>query len=351
MRLDLHRHLEGSHSAAALASTAQMFNIRQPLFMDATQQRFLTPRELAPRLVVGGADDAGAFYACIENARRAYVSVAAIGHLAGQAFADASAEADGVDMRFSLFSMTRTLLGAKWRDVTPLGFAKQAGAVLETVVAARDRVQRQRGVPMLLRLGLSRTFESEDHYMAMADMAVEHAASLCGLDVLGIVRGADTEPLQDGLRRVIDRLRKRLGDLTIHAGEFAGHDSVNRALGLEPQALGHGVHAVQSVPVMAQLAQTGVTLEVCPTSNALLIRTALDQLKAQWSGQHPLRVLQRHHVHCVLGSDDPVPMGTSFTREWAAAEGLDVDMTRLQEDMGRRWQQVAGTPFRRPQPS
>ena len=44
--LDLHRHLEGSHSPSALLEVARAFAIHDPLFYDAAAGRFRTPEEL-----------------------------------------------------------------------------------------------------------------------------------------------------------------------------------------------------------------------------------------------------------------------------------------------------------------
>jgi hypothetical protein len=338
--------MEGSHSARALVEVATTFNIRDPLFLDEARTRFLTEAELAPRLVMAGPPgDASAFYASIEKARRAYVSIDAIAHLARLAFEEASTEVDGLEMRVSLFSMTRTLLGGGWRDVAPVAFAEKARAVLIALVASRDAAQARCRKPMLLRLGFSRTFESEPHYEALGDMVAEHAPSLCGMDVLGILPTGDREPLQPALVAILKRLLPRLPDLTIHAGEFEDHRSVERALRLDPRGIGHGVHAVGSIPVMATLAERGVTLEVCPSSNALLIPAEMERLRNQHGGLHPLRTLQHHHVHAVLGSDDPVPMGTSFTREWDVAGREGVDLAVLEKDMERRWVQITGAAF------
>jgi adenosine deaminase len=124
-----------------------------------------------------------------------------------------------------------------------------------------------------------------------------------------------------------------------HAGEFSGHGSVDRTLELSPRGIGHGVHSLQSPMTLERLARDGVTLEVCPTSNALLIPTALAKLEAAHGGQTPLRALQGH-VHCVLGSDDPTPMGTSFRQELEVAREKGVDLTRLEADMQRRWAEL-----------
>jgi hypothetical protein len=350
VRLDLHRHLEGSHSPAALLDVARRFDIRGPTFHDEAAGRFRTEAELAADVVMTGpTDDATVFYRCIVQARAAYVSVPAIGALARRAFEEAAADADGLEMRLSLFSMARTLVENQrldWRALTPVELAERARPILLEVIAARDEVQAATGTPLLLRLGLSRTFESEPHYRALAAMVVEHAAALVGLDVLGIVAPPDTEPMPPGLVAILDDLRRHLPDLTIHAGEFDGHASVDRTLALEPRGIGHGVHALESPATLERLVRDGVTLEVCPTSNRLLIPTALAALERAHAGQTPLRALQVAGVHCVLGSDDPTPMGTSFRAEHELARAAGVDLDRLAADSVRRWTEITGAPPR-----
>ena len=341
MRYDLHRHLEGSHSPRALLDVAQRFGVKSPMFF--AEGRWRTGAELAHAMVLSRpSDDARIFYACIVLARAAYVSVDAIAELARIAFHEAADETDGLEMRVSLFSMTRTLLeneGVAWRELAPVQMAERARTVLLALLASRDTVEEATGKRVLVRLGFSRTFESEPHYRARAEVVLEHAPALVGLDVLGIVTGADPEPMPAPLVAILDRLRPALPDLTIHAGEFAGAASVERTLELSPRGIGHGVRSLESPAVLERLARNGVTLEVCPTSNRLLIPTALGRLE-EACGTAPLVALQRAHVHCVLGSDDPAPMGTSFTRELAVATAAGVDLLRLDADMARRWAQL-----------
>ena len=345
MRLDLHRHLEGSHSPAALAAVAEQFHVTDPLFYDAATRAYRTPAQLVAGLTMAGpSDDATVFYECIKKARATYVSEEAIGELSRRTFLEAADDTDGFEMRVSLFSMTRTLLENErqsWRDVPAAQFAERARRLLLVVLAARDAAVALCKKPMLVRVGFSRTFESEPHYRALAAVLPEHRAALSGLDVLGIVTGPDTEPMPPALRDILVGLRKHLPDLTIHAGEFADHHSVDRMLELRPNGIGHGVHSVQSDATLQRLADDGVTLEVCPTSNLMLIPTALARLEAK-AGATPLRALQKASVHCVLGSDDPTPMGTCFAHEWALAQKLGVDLKRLEADTLRRWNQLHG---------
>lgn len=346
MHLDLHRHLEGSHSPAALLEVARAFNIRNPLFFDAAGRRFRTEAELAPEVTMAGPSaDAGVFYGCIVKARAAYVSVPAIAALALRAFREAAADSDGFEMRLSLFSMTRTLIeqqGGAWREVPPVVFAETwARPILIAVLDARDQVFAATGVPMVVRLGLSRTFESEAHYRALAAMVVEHAPALVGLDVLGIVAGPDREPMPAALIAILDDLRPHLPDLTIHAGELAGAASVDRTLMLGPRGIGHGVRSLEDPATIARLVDAGVTLEVCPTSNHLLINAEVAAIERAHR-MAPLPALQRAGVRCVLGSDDPTPMGTSFRTELEVARTIGVDLAQLEADGRRRWTEMTG---------
>src|SRR5690606_30130644 len=91
-------------------------------------------------------------------------------------------------------------------------------------------------------------------------------------------------------------------------------------------------------------ARDGITLEVCPTSNRLLIPTRLAALERAHAGHLPLRALQAAAVHCILGSDDPTPMGTSFRAELEVARAAGGDLARLEADAVRRWTEITGAP-------
>jgi hypothetical protein len=342
VRFDLHRHLEGSHSARALLAVALEHGVKGPAFFDGQRGAWKTEGQLEQELRLPGPSAPSAFYACIIKARAAYVSVAAVRALARAAFLEAAAECDGFEMRISLFSMARSVLENQhldWRAVPPPAFAALAGQLLAAVLEARDGAEASSGKPMHVRLGYSRTFESEPHYRALSPVIIERAPELSGLDVLGIVSGADREPLPAALRAVLDEVRPALPDLTVHAGEFEGHASVDKTLALEPRAIGHGVRSVESEQTLQALEAAQVTLEVCPMSNHLLIHDDLAALVAQ-HGVHPLVTLQQHRVHAVLGSDDPTPMGTDFKAEWKRALALGADEALLLADVQRRWQEL-----------
>src|SRR5262245_47699193 len=96
-----------------------------------------------------------------------------------------------------------------------------------------------------------------------------------------------------------------------HAGEAAGATSVWDCLRqLDVQRIAHGVRAVEDPALVAYLAQAGVVLDICPTSN---VWTGL----APSVAAHPIRALHKAGVRVTVSSDDPLPLATTVTEELA----------------------------------
>jgi adenosine deaminase len=96
---------------------------------------------------------------------------------------------------------------------------------------------------------------------------------------------------------------------TVHAGEWAGADSVRAAIELPVTRIGHGVRAIEDPALVDELAERGLVLECCPTSNVVL--GAFDSYE-----EHPLPRLRVAGVKVTLGSDDPPYFGASIGGEY-----------------------------------
>jgi adenosine deaminase len=107
---------------------------------------------------------------------------------------------------------------------------------------------------------------------------------------------------------------------TPHAGELAGPDSVRDALDfLHADRIQHGVRAVEDPALVKRLADEGICLDVCPTSNLLL--SVVPSLEA-----HPLPELLAAGVRCSLNGDDPLLFGPGLLEEYQLCRdtlGLD----------------------------
>jgi adenosine deaminase len=110
------------------------------------------------------------------------------------------------------------------------------------------------------------------------------------------------------------QIAKRAGLMSDpHGGELRGPDSVRGCLDLlGAERIGHGVRAVEEPALLSRLADTGVTLEICPASNVGLgVYPALDAV--------PLRTLFESGVGIALGADDPLLFGSRLLDQYTAA--------------------------------
>jgi thymidine phosphorylase len=96
---------------------------------------------------------------------------------------------------------------------------------------------------------------------------------------------------------------------SIHAGEWAGPESVRAALELPITRIGHGVRSIEDRALVEELAARGTVLECCPTSNVVLGLFPSYQ-------DHPLPALADAGVKVTLASDDPPYFGASIGGEY-----------------------------------
>ena len=98
----------------------------------------------------------------------------------------------------------------------------------------------------------------------------------------------------------------------MHAGEWAGADSVRGALELPVTRIAHGVRAIEDPALVAELAAPADHARGCPTSNVVLgVFPSF--------AEHPFPVLREAGVPLTLGSDDPPYFGASVGGEYAIA--------------------------------
>jgi len=157
--------------------------------------------------------------------------------------------------------------------------------------------------------------------VARRTVALDHPY-IVGFNMAGDEAGY---PAADFARAFATAAEAGLG-CSVHAGEHAGPESVRAALALPGVTrISHGVRAVEDPALVAELAERGIVLEVCPTSNvALHVYPTYED--------HPLGRLREHGVKITLGSDDPPYFGTSIGREYALAhERLGCSLTDLAE--------------------
>ncbi|WP_426243651.1 adenosine deaminase [Nocardioides sp. LHG3406-4] len=111
-----------------------------------------------------------------------------------------------------------------------------------------------------------------------------------------------------------------------HAGETTGPETVWDAINLlGAERIGHGTSAALDPALLTHLAETGIVLEVCPSSN--IATRAVAAL-----AEHPIVAFRDAGVTVTVNSDDPPMFGTTLNREYEiAADLLGLDQAGVAE--------------------
>jgi adenosine deaminase len=177
-------------------------------------------------------------------------------------------------------------------------------ATIRDVVA---ELRAARGAEFALIVDVTRNFGAES-----AMRTAQLAASLAGEGVIGIGLGGDEARFPAGLFSEVFAYASAQGLQTVaHAGEASGAQSVRDAIELlGVSRVGHGVRALEDPAVVGMLADSGIALEICPTSNYLTGA-------ARREHPHPLLELDERGVRVTVDADDPALFGTSISQEYA----------------------------------
>ena len=93
-------------------------------------------------------------------------------------------------------------------------------------------------------------------------------------------------------------------------GELDGADSVRSALDtLGADRIQHGIRAIEDPELVRRLANDGICLDVCPTSNICL--KVIPSVE-----EHPLPLLLEAGIPCSLNGDDPLFFGANLLDEY-----------------------------------
>jgi adenosine deaminase len=136
------------------------------------------------------------------------------------------------------------------------------------------------------------------------------AGRFVGQGVIGFDLAGDEAGHPPILHEDAFRVARSVGlNITIHAGEAAGPESVRQAISMGAGRLGHGVRAQEDSEVMATIREGGVQLDMAPTSNAHT--KAVRRLE-----EHPLRRFHEQGIKVTISTDSRTVSDITLTREY-----------------------------------
>lgn len=303
---DLHRHLDGNIRAQTILDLGRQFNL--PLPADSLEA-------LRPHVqVVETAPDLVSFLQKLDWGVKVLADQDACRRVAWENIEDAARNGlHYVELRFSpgYMAMNHNL---------PIA------GVVEAVIEGVRQGCRDFGVEARLIGIMSRTF-GEAACLAELEALLAHRDSITALDLAGDELGFPGSLFLNHFNRA----RDAGWHITVHAGEAAGPESIWQAIReLGAKRIGHGVKAVEDPALMDFLAEHGIGIESCLTSNIQTSTVAsLDK--------HPLITFLNHGVLATINTDDPAVQGIDIIHEYTVAApqaGLSTAQIRTAQENG-----------------
>ena len=194
--------------------------------------------------------------------------------------------------------------------------------VNDTVLQAAQDAEDEIGVTVnVIICGLRDRYESAS--MRQAELAAEYRHR--GVVAFDLAGGEAGNPPKGHLHAFY-HARNHLLNLTIHAGESWGPDSIRQALFYcGAHRIGHGISLQEDPELMQYFADHRIPLEMCPTSN---VQThVVPSLEA-----HPITTYVRNGVPVTVNTDNRLFSRTTVTDElWRVHQHCGIDENQLRE--------------------
>jgi adenosine deaminase len=306
-KIELHRHLEGSLRLDTLVDIAREHGIEMPDYNVETLRPFVQMMPGEPR-------SAKHFLSKFAMLRQFYRTTEIIKRITREIVADAASDnVRYMELRFTpkaLCNITERAI----EEIVPLVCDAGNEAAAAHGIIVRYIVSMNRHEPVALGEPVLRA--------AIAN----RERGVVGLDLAGNEAEFSCLPF----RSLFHRAKAAGLGVTIHAGEWAGADSVWDAIGnLGASRVGHGINVLQDPALVQVLVDREITLEVCPSSNYL--SGIVDALK-----DHPLQALTRRHVLTTLNTDDPLLCNITLSREIEVVmEHMEITLDDIKQYMLR----------------
>ena len=180
--------------------------------------------------------------------------------------------------------------------------------IIVASIRGLDRAQLEYPVKCGLIFSMDRTFS-----YALNEIILDKAIAYCHRGVVGIDIAGPANPdfHYKDYAALCKRAKKAGLGVTIHAGEDEGWRSVEEVVDyLEPDRIGHGIHAAENAALCKKIAERGILLEICPSSNLHTQVVKGPEELAQY-----IATFKKHKVRFNFNTDGPEMLQTTLRDE------------------------------------
>lgn len=297
-KAELHCHLDGSVRATTLLDLGLEYGVKMP---------GQTPAELAHHMYVRDARHLEDYLARFDTTLSVMQTPAALERIAFELAEDAWL--DGV-----------RYLEVRYAPVLNVDGGMSLEQVVEAPLAGLARAKAAHGIEARIIICSLRHLDPAVS-LDLARLAVAYQGKgVVGFDLAG---GEAGNPAARHAK-AFHHAREHGMNCTCHAGEGAGAESVREAVHVcGAQRIGHGTHLIDDLHLTDELAEAGVAIEACLTSN-VQTRAVPDY------EHHPLRAYFERGMKVTLNTDNRLMSGTTLTDEYVhASRALHFDLPEL----------------------
>jgi adenosine deaminase len=180
--------------------------------------------------------------------------------------------------------------------------------IIMASIRGLDRALLEYPVKAGLIFCLDRTFDETLNTILVEKAIAYRRRGVVGIDIAG---GKNPDFRYRDYAALFKKARKAGLGITVHAGEDEGAESVDEVMHyLEPDRIGHGIHAAQDPAVCKKIAERGILLEICPSSNldTKVVKDA-DEL-----GEY-IATFKKHKIRFSFNTDGPEMLETTLREE------------------------------------
>ena len=277
--VDLHLHLEGAVRLCTVIELSRKHGLNLPTWDEPGLQPHVWITQPTSDILL--------LLPKFDLLRQVFVDEAACQRITREVLEDCASQGlRYVELRFSPLFM------AELHHLDPF-------KVTDAVCRGWEEACASLSMPSRLIVILSRTYGAEACQVEM-DCALKYQKrGVVGLDLAG---DEARQPARN-FENLFNQIHAAGLQVTAHAGEFAGVDSVRETIELlRPDRLGHAVRAVDDPDVMELIRERKIAVECCPTSNYLT--TSVPDFE-----HHPLPIFLKAGICATVNTDDPALMG------------------------------------------
>ncbi len=195
----------------------------------------------------------------------------------------------------------------------------------ETAIQAALRGLKRAPIPGNLILCCMRGDSNQKENQETLELARKYLVEDGGVVAVDLA-GAEALFPTENYEELFAKAREYNVPFTIHAGEAGDAGDVKTAIHMGASRIGHGVRIAGNEEVIQLVKDSGVYLEMCPTSNRQT--KAVTDMSA-----YPLKEFLERGLKATLNTDDPAIERTTLSQEFHYMESLSVLTKEQQEQL------------------